>query len=267
VKFIHPYFHVALLELDRMPEGVARLDIAAQLPSQLAGPVVVVVSFTVPEGATVEPLEPAPGGLFIQPGRAVQVGQLPDESALPALVHDCVTGGGSAGGPVVDLETGYVIGVHTHAKWLGEGFAQPTWELARDPVVWDAAIAFRPDPRPSWRDRWTTAGAVSTAPPAPVRDTRPLQWTVREVPIDWSRPEPKALEALLVKEIDGHIALYKAENVGLPLGMVNISAPPQILWRELLKTAARAGLLRRLVEEFVNDPDWVALAPQLREYL
>jgi hypothetical protein len=266
IRFIHPYFNVALLELERMPEGVMRLDLAAQLPSQLSGRVVVVVAFGAPLADRTGAHDELEGRLFIQPGRVMQLGQLPDESGVPALVHDCTTRAGSAGGPVVDLETGYVIGVHTHGKELEGGFAQPTWELARDPVVWDYLVGFRPDPRPAWLERWKVSTPASAVAPEPIPDTRPARW-VDEVPIDWTREEPRELERLLVQTIDPQIALYKAENVGLPLGMVSRSAPPQILWREIIKTASTAALLRRLLEELASEPQYQGIAPQLRGYL
>jgi Trypsin-like peptidase domain len=275
VRFIHPYFHVALLELERVPESTASLDLAARLPSELSGRPVAVISFAGPRvhgSGNDADLQKSWygerwGRLFIQPGNAVQVGQLPDESDLPAIVHDCTTSAGSAGAPVIDLGTGYVIGVHTHAKWLEGGFAQPTWELARDPFVWDCPVGFRPDPRPPWLDRWAGMGRAPATPANPFPDTGPLHWTVDEVPIDWTREEPRELERLLVQAVDAQIALYRAENVGLPLGMVDRTARSQILWREILKYAATAGLLRRLLEEFAAAPEYAGIAPKLRAYL
>ena len=225
---------------------------------------VAVVSFAVPEGAA-GGRATAVGGMFIQPGKAVQVGQLPDESGLSALVHDCMTGVGSAGGPVVDLETGYVIGVHTHGKWRREA-SHSRRGSSRGPVVWDSAIAFWPDPRPPWLDRWELAGPVTGAPAAPVPDTRPPRWTVDETPpIDWALEEPKNLESLLVRAIDGETALYRAQNVRIQgaTGRAN----EQFLWREILNAAAIAGVLRLLVEELANAPEYAGIAPQLREYL
>jgi hypothetical protein len=98
--------------------------LAAQLPSGLSGRLVALIAHTA-QGS---------GQLAIQPGTALQVGEIPDQPRLPALVHDCASGPGSAGAPVIDLDTGYVLGVHTHAKQADGGFAQPAWELARDPL-------------------------------------------------------------------------------------------------------------------------------------
>ena len=274
VKFIHPFFHLALLELERVPEGVGAMDLAAQIPSELSGRAVAVLAFAGPslaaDGTSDEARESLYrqrwGRLFLQPGKALQVGQIPGSPGLPALVHDCTTTVGSAGAPVLDLGTGYVIGVHTHAKWLEGGFAQPTWELARDPNVWRYAIGFRPDPRPPWLNDWdggvaAHSAVVAVQPPAPAR------WTVDDVPIDWSQKEPKELERLLVLSIDAQMALYSAENVGLPLGTVDSTAPPFYLWREIIKKASVAGVLRPLLEELAGAPQNAGIAPKLRSYL
>lgn len=262
VRFIHPYFHVALLELGPTPAGVTRLELITRLPANLSGRPVALVSYA-PSRA-----------LVLQPGQALQLGELPanspvtGEPPLPVLVHDCASSGGSAGGPVVDLGTGYVIGLHSHARKGEEargGFAQPPWELARDPVLWDGSLAFRPDPKPPWLDRWGVTGAAPAvvSPPGP----EPQHWTVDRVPIDWALEEPKKLQLLLVASIDADIALMEAENVGLRPGSVNAGVAAVLLWRELLETLAVAGLLRRFVQSIADQPQYDGIEPQLRTYL
>jgi hypothetical protein len=54
VKFIHPFFYLALLELECLPEGIAPMDLAAQMPSQLSGRGVVVLSFAAPSSGAAE---------------------------------------------------------------------------------------------------------------------------------------------------------------------------------------------------------------------
>jgi hypothetical protein len=179
------------------------------------------------------------------------------DPGVPALVHDCTTTVGSAGAPVLDLGTGYVVGIHTHSKPLEGGFAQPTWELARDPHVWGYAIGFWPDPRPPWLDDWD---ALVAQRPAPIhlQPSRRARWTVDDVPIDWKREEPKELERLLVSSIDAQMAVYVAENAGLPLGTVNSAAPPIFVWREILKKArlspASCGLCSKSLQAPLSTP-------------
>jgi Trypsin-like peptidase domain len=272
IKFIHPFFSVALLELERLPDGVGVVDLASQIPSELSGREIAVLSFAghADDGSEDLAIHEALykhrwGRLFVQPGMARQVGQMSEKGLVPALVHDCSTTVGSAGAPVLDLGTGYVIGVHTHASFLDSGFAQPTWELARDPKVWQYAIGFRPDPRPLWLDSWNDAAPQQSAP-IDVTPQRRSRWTVDDVPIDWSRQEPKEMERLLLS-IDAQMALYSAENAGLQLGTVNSAQAPMYLWREIIKKASNAGVLRRLLEELAAAPQNQGIAPKLRGFL
>lgn len=270
VRFIHPFFQVALLELDQVPVGVASLDLAAQMPLNLAGRKVVVLSFVDQDSSRPHDLQEKIygkqwGRLFVQPGQTMQLGQLPGSSSVPALMHDCSTMSGSGGAPVVDLDTGYVIGVHTHGEYLRGGYAQPTWELARDPNVWDHPIRFRPDPRPSWLSSWD--GPLPVSEPLASPERKPDRWTVDDIPIDFQREEPRNLERLLFQTIDARMALYLAENVGLQLGSVNSSLPPQLLWRAVLRTASVAGMLRRLIQTIADAPEHAGIAPKIREVL
>lgn len=256
VRFIHPSFHVALLELAELPDGVGLLDLASQLPSGLSGRLVTLLAFAADRG----------GGLYLQPGKALQVGELPDTSRLPALAHDCGSGSGSAGGPVIDLDTGYVLGVHTHRKPGSGGFAQPAWELARDPHVWEHEIRFQPDPRPSWLAAWDIPEA-RPAEPDPLPPEPNGRWTVDEIPINWALPEPQHLEQLLRESIPDQFARFHVENAGVPLGMINFGVPPQLLWRDILRIASVSGALRRLVEMTAALPEYAGIAPKLRVYL
>ncbi len=262
VRFIHPYFHVALLELGPTPAGVTRLELCARVPADLSGRPVALVSY-------------APSReLVLRPGLALHLDELPascqepGEPPLPVLAHDCASSEGSAGGPIVDLGTGYVIGLHSHAlngEERRRGFAQPPWELARDPVLWDGLIAFRPDPKPSWLDRWGVIDASPAEPKLP--GPAPQHWTVDRVPIDWALAEPKNLQVLLVRSIDANIALMEAENVGLRPGSISPGQAAMLLWRQLLETLAVAGLLRRFVESIAAQPQYLGIEPQLRTYL
>lgn len=271
VPFIHPFFQVALLELDQMPAGVAMLDLAAQAPPQLTDRKVAVVSFLAQDTSGPPELQEIIyknrwGRLFVQPGQTRQLGQIPGAPGVPALVHDCMTMGGSVGSPVFDLGTGYVIGIHTQGKWLEGGYAQPAWELARDPIVWRYAIRFRPEPRPSWLGEWKDPQRVPRLEPVrPEPETSPNRWTVND-PIEFHRPEVQSLEKLLIM-IEPTAALYFAETAGLPVGSVSPSLPRKQLWREILRKAWLAAVLRRLIETIADDSDYAVLAPRLREYL
>ncbi len=271
-RFRHPYFPVALLELDRMPVGVGVLDLASRMPSRLPGRPLVVVSFAAPDTQRSEDWQQQVYGgawnrLFVQPGRAIQLGETPG-LGTPALVHDCATIGGSGGAPVLDLDTGYVVGVHTHGSWEQGGLAQPSWELARDPRVWAHPIRFRPEPRPQWLERWETEkGELPESSPEPEPGPAPDHWTVDDIPIDWARPEPKELHDLLTRSIQGEMAVYLAEDAGLIPGTVSAGGGDRLVWRRLLKEAGNQGLLRRLIRSISDDPQYAGLAPKLTRFL
>jgi V8-like Glu-specific endopeptidase len=51
------------------------------------------------------------------------------------IKHDCSTLGGSSGSPLLDLETGKVIGLHYAGEYLKENSAVPLWNLANDSLL------------------------------------------------------------------------------------------------------------------------------------
>ena len=70
--------------------------------------------------------------------KRISPGFLMAESSANSLTHDCSTLGGSSGSPVVDFETGEVIGLH----WAGNydtfdkrNFAVPSWRISQVPKV------------------------------------------------------------------------------------------------------------------------------------
>jgi hypothetical protein len=143
--------------------------------------------------------------------------------------------------------------------------AQAAWEFARDPYIWPYNIGFWPNPRPSWLRAWDTQLPQHQQPEPVDPPARIQRWTVDDVPIDWSRPEPKALEKLLIISIESSMALIAAENAGLQLGTINANEAAVSLWRQILKKASLAGVLRpMLVELAVNN---AGIAPKLREFL
>ena len=68
----------------------------------------------------------------------------------PVLIHDCSSSGGGCGGaPLVDIETGDVLGLHFAGIFLKENRAVPSWELARNPIFAEHGVLFAgPLPEP-----------------------------------------------------------------------------------------------------------------------
>jgi len=272
VKFIHPFFYLALLELEAAPEGATGLKLASQAPEQLGGREVVVLAYIDGE-ETDAPAEVVKilyegrrGQLFLLPGLANQLGYLPGSPSVPALLNDCSTTIDASGGPLLDVATGHVIGVHTKSVYLEANYAQPTWEFSRDPHVWDFAIDFWPDPRPSWLKDWAASklpDPLSPVEPQPVAD----KWTVEKAPIDWRLKEPRELEKHLVENIKLQYAVIFAQNVGFQISRINVNQEPVLFWRDLLTELSLAARLRLFVEEICSDQNYATIATKLRLYL
>jgi hypothetical protein len=79
---------------------------------------------------------------------------------VAAATHDAHTQGGNAGAPIVDAATGYVVAFSFASHYLGDHYAVPVAELARDPRVIDAGVNFterHPDPQLPWDNAWRDA--------------------------------------------------------------------------------------------------------------
>ena len=102
-----------------------------------------------PNGQTNQfsPVDPHSGDvkecLRVQPGEIT--GEITGENTwakgVPGITHNCFTLGGNGGGPLIDLESGAVLGVH-YAAWyepgpsgLKSGRVIPLWRLAYRPVL------------------------------------------------------------------------------------------------------------------------------------
>ena len=62
------------------------------------------------------------------------------------LEHDCLTGYGNAGSPVIDVETGLVLGLHFGGRWQDKehkrSFALTLWKLRDHPLLKEAGVKF-----------------------------------------------------------------------------------------------------------------------------
>ena len=174
VRFIHPFFDVALCQLgpadnDSAPAvgdeddelGIPLgIEVAAAPPGELVGRSVVVVGFPARdsrnEPAAVEEVYGtlSEKDLYVQPGRILGIGPL-FPAAPPAIRHDCSTLAGSGGAPLLDLDTGHILGIHFAGRFLESNYAVPAWELARDRRVRAHGIHFSDEP--SWMGEWVIA--------------------------------------------------------------------------------------------------------------
>jgi hypothetical protein len=176
------------------PQLPAPLTLAAAPPEPLFGRKVVVIGFPARDARNDPELtKKVFGDAFavkaVQPGtlRGLAPLELPqhgnpglswDKLGALNLTHDCSTLGGNSGSPVVDLETGHVLGIHYAGRFLQENLAVPAWELARDPHVRRHGILFNNDPpwlslweELAWRSKSPEAEPLkSRMPPAPPRE-------------------------------------------------------------------------------------------------
>ena len=146
---IHPYWDVALLRCSKHPPDREPLEMVRVEPIGLSNRAVVAVGH-----------RPGDGGRdrYLSPGKLTGYSTiLSGRNNVQALRHDCHPLGGSPGSPLLDLETGRVLAIHSSSHDRGAGFAVPSWQLAVDQRVRAAGVGFAPyrDP-PSWLGLWSS---------------------------------------------------------------------------------------------------------------
>lgn len=142
----HPVLDLAVLELAREVEAIpAILDGGAEIENAAVAAVVYYHEDPRNDPATVREL-----GTFDTAQKLIGLGLVraygpPRGGGAWSLIHDCTTIGGGAGGPLVALGTGRVIGLHFAGLFLVENYAVPVSEMARDPRLRALGLTFTPD--------------------------------------------------------------------------------------------------------------------------
>ena len=173
VVMIHPYWDMAILAVDNLPENRKPLKLSLLDARDLVGHDIFVVGYP-----AFDPRNPADvqqdvmGGRYgvkrLQPGelqgglKTASFGKL-----VPAATHDCSTLGGNSGSAVIDLNTGHVLGLHFGGRYQEQNYAVPASELARDRRVIDAGVTFAGTPEGganTWADWWQNADAAERSP-------------------------------------------------------------------------------------------------------
>ena len=148
VAMIHPYWDMALLQVDGLTEAHPVLTLAARSANEFKDETVVIVGYPAfdPRNApevqdrvfnrkyNVKRLLPGKGGL-----RRVQESF---GNNVLAFTHDASTLGGNSRSAVVDPASGNIVGLHFAGIYLDANFAVPAWELSRDQRVIDAGVRF-----------------------------------------------------------------------------------------------------------------------------
>lgn len=187
IVMIHPYWDVALLQVDGLSQANAPLALSLETPDALAEREVAVVGYP-----AFDPRNPADvqnrvfGGVYyvkrLQPGKlGVRRSVESFGHTVSAMTHDASTLGGNSGSAVFDVSTGTVVALHFAGLYLDANFTVPTWELARDRYVIDAGVRFQRASEGDqtvtsawWRNLESAAAGTAgrTVRPAPATDDR-----------------------------------------------------------------------------------------------
>lgn len=186
VRMIHPYWDMALLEVDGIPGDIQPLRLAVDDAREMLHREVVVVGYPAfdgrnPADVQSDVMRDRYEVKRLQPG--LLQGGFDTESfgkILTAATHDCSTTGGNSGSALMDLETGMIVGLHFAGKYLERNYAVPTSALAQDQRVVDTGVNFSPKASGGpngWDDWWAkadqtagpeaAAGGGSGTPPRP----------------------------------------------------------------------------------------------------
>jgi endonuclease G len=166
IVMIHPYWDMALLEVEGLPASAKPLPLSQDDPTGAAMSEVAAIgypAFDTRNDADVQNdlFRKVFGVKRLQPG--TMGGRQSTESfgkMVSALRHNCSTLGGNSGSALVDLNTGQVLGLHFGGRYEVINFAVPCRELARDGRIVDAGVTFgtaAPGGTPPWSDWWRDA--------------------------------------------------------------------------------------------------------------
>jgi endonuclease G len=148
IVLIHPYWDLALLSVDGLPQEAAPLSLSLRdIP---ADPMVEVAAIGYPAfdyrndvGEQNDLFRNVFGVKRLQPGTLG--GRQNTESfgkEVPAFRHNCSTLGGNSGSALIDFKEGEVIALHFGGRSHDINYGVPACELARDGRVVDAGVNF-----------------------------------------------------------------------------------------------------------------------------
>ncbi len=234
VEMIHPYWDMALLRVDGLPNDRI-LPLSVRSPEELVGHNIVVVGYPSRDVRNdLELQEKIFGGVYqvkrLQPGvvrASAKVWSF--ENEVNALTHDASTLS-NAGSPVIDVDTGEVVGLQFAGEFLKANYAVPMFELARDPRVapklnFDGVVASTSDFDPAWR---SIEGALE-----PKRDRPVAPEPVAEDRRERDAPQEMfALEAIVFADRRRPVILVEGDSY------YDVGAP----WSDLDAVAVRRRL-------------------------
>jgi len=210
VVMIHPYWDMALLRLGGLA-AVRPLVLSVEPPRSLVDREVAAVGYPARDDRNDLAVQDrifqrVYGVKRFQPGKARVTRQIRSfGTVVTALTHDSSTLGGNSGSALLDVRTGQVVGLHFAGVYLDANFAVPAYELARDPRVVDAGVAFagRVPPTGDYDDAWARAdegehdprrpgpsgNGLATENPGTATWTIPLRVTVAVGSASFAQPD------------------------------------------------------------------------------
>lgn len=148
VRMIHPYWDMAVLELEETPAGAEPLHLSVTGPALLQDRDIAVIgypAFDPRNNAMVQ--HEVFRGLYnvkrLQPGLLnARAPKLSYGNMVNAVTHDASTLGGNSGSCVLHAKTGEVVALHFAGRYQVANYAVPSFELARDARVYALGLMF-----------------------------------------------------------------------------------------------------------------------------
>ncbi len=180
VAMIHPYWDMALLEVEGLEPERRPLTLSLREPEDLENAEIAVIGYPAFDPRNDVGIQNEVfGGVFnvkrLQPGLIMPRASIRSfEHDVSAVCHDSSTLGGNSGSCVYHPKDGTVVALHFAGVYLERNYGVPTSELARDGRVVDAGVNFAPGASggtPPWAAAWHAAdraeeGAAEPSTPA-----------------------------------------------------------------------------------------------------
>ncbi len=148
VRMVHPYWDMAILEVEGLPAGVTPPVLAVDDCRDMLREEIAAIGY--PAFDTRNPAD-VQDDLFnsrfqvkrLQPGLLQGRGETDSFGKIvPAATHDCSTLGGNSGSALVHLGTGQIVGLHFAGRYLERNYAVPAAALAADQRVCALGLNF-----------------------------------------------------------------------------------------------------------------------------
>ena len=187
VVMIHPYWDMALLEVEGLPAWAVPLSLSVRAPEELQGRDVAVIGYPAFDHRNDPAIQAQVfGGVYdvkrLQPGRAGARERVESfGKAVLALTHDSSTLGGNSGSLVLDVQSGEIVALHFAGRYLKANYGVPTGELARDGRIVDAGVNFVDRTRrgpTEWDRYWSATEGASVSPAAGGDPADGNTWTI-----------------------------------------------------------------------------------------